>query len=638
MNSEKSQPDMVLEARMLGALLNSAAEAIITISEFGLIEQVNPATEKLFGYTMDDLVGKNVKILMPEPYRGKHDAFLANYRKTSRKKIIGTGRDVMAQRQDGTTFPIHLSVGEFEIDGKKHFTGIIHDRSERQRAEIATTRLGQMIEDSRNEVFVFDAQTLHFKNANRAARNNIGYSLEELTNLTPVDIKPEMSPAKFKALTDPLKRGEKDVVSFRTTHRRKDGSEYTVDIDLRLSSAVNPPEFVAIMSDVTEEIKRERALVRTQKMEAIGQLTGGIAHDFNNLLTVIIGNLELLEPKLGDPKQRELLADAFEAAEMGAQLTHRLLSFARRSHLEPETLNLNNTILNIIDLLRRTIGEQINLSTILKPELWLAEADPGQIESVLLNLAINARDAMANGGTLIVETRNTVIDPDMTDIWKVDAGEYVQLSVTDTGEGIEPEIIDRVFEPFFTTKQAGQGTGMGLSMVYGFATQSGGFVTIYSEPGLGTTINLYLPRSEIEEVNISGEVELIAKKAERVRDKTILMVEDDEKLRNLTQKRLEDIGYQVIAASNAKEALAVFKKTAEIDLLLTDIVMPGGMSGHDLAHEIRTLDQDFKVLLTSGYAEELFDSKDTDRGHLRLLRKPYRKADLAKALEEVFAS
>jgi PAS domain S-box-containing protein len=508
------------QAAKLQALLESAVTAIITIDDRGLIESINPATERLFGYGAEELIGQNVKMLMPEPYTAEHDGYIANYLSTGAKKIIGLGREVRGRRKNGTTFPLHLSVSEFSAEGRRYFTGMIHDLSDR----------------------------LHVEEALRES---------------------------------------------------------------------------------------ERRLAQAQKMEAVGQLTGGIAHDFNNLLLVITGNNELLEPQLDRPEQRELLKEAQDAALLGSKLTDQLLTFARRRHMDAQIIQLNDHVVGITDMLRRTLGEHIVLSTSLTRNVWAIRADLGQFQSAIVNMAVNARDAMPQGGKLVVETRNIVLDADHGDFHpELRPGEYVQLSISDTGSGMPPEIRDRVFEPFFTTKEKGRGTGLGLAMVYGFVKQSGGHVTIYSEVGHGTTFNLYFPRAD----GITQEASKIKRAADPAASETILVVEDDERVRRLTITRLKLIGYQVLEASDGPKALDILSRDQTIDLVFTDLIMPGGMSGHDVVARARQLNPRIKVLLTSGYAEELVHGDDLERERLKVLRKPYHQAELVAALREVLAA
>ena len=319
-----------------------------------------------------------------------------------------------------------------------------------------------------------------------------------------------------------------------------------------------------------------------------------------------------------------------------AKLTARLLAFARRSPLESVPVDFNELVLGLTDLLHRTLGGAIDLSHVLSTDLWLTRADPGQIETAIVNLAVNARDAMPNGGKLILETRNAVIDEEYVAIETgLDPGHYVQLSVSDTGEGMSEEIRTRVFEPFFTTKGTGRGSGLGLSMIYGFAKQSGGHLTIYSELGTGTTVNLYLPRTEREsDVAASPKQVEDAKRADGER---ILVVEDDERVRKLTCTRLMALGYDVLEAASGPQALEIMSKSDRVDLIFTDLIMSGGMSGYDLCNEIRNRYPDARLVLTSGYAEELVHAERLEDEKLSVLPKPYRQADLARFIADALA-
>ena len=400
--------------------------------------------------------------------------------------------------------------------------------------------------------------------------------------------------------------------------------------------------FTGIIHDLSdrkhvEEALREseRRLAQAQKMEAVGQLTGGIAHDFNNLLTIITGNLELVQDQLERPDLRQLVKKAQDAAELGAQLTNQLLSFARRRSQDVQTLQLNELLLSVTEMLRRTLGDHVSLSSSFAPDLWETQADASQFQSAIVNLAVNARDAMPKGGKLIIETRNTILDAGQLGVeLDVAPGHYVQLSVSDTGTGMAPEVRERAFEPFFTTKEKGRGTGLGLAMVYGFVKQSGGHITIYSELGHGTTFNLYLPRTGKAAAEHASASSADTTALERG---VVLVVEDDPGVRELTVARLKAIGYRVLEAADGRMATEVLKSSEPVDLVFTDLVMPGGLSGRDVAILASEMRPGVKVLLTSGWAEDLVLDDHPGLAQLKMLRKPYRQADLVAALREVFS-
>ncbi|MGF6432930.1 CHASE3 domain-containing protein [Bradyrhizobium sp. Pha-3] len=386
-----------------------------------------------------------------------------------------------------------------------------------------------------------------------------------------------------------------------------------------------------IYHDITASRETEHKLQQAQKLDAIGKLTGGVAHDFNNMLTVITGTTETLVDSLRAQPQLAKTAELIDrAAERCRELIQHLLAFARRQPLEPRTVDINGTVVDIAKLLRPTLGEQIEINSVLAPDVASVHIDPSQLANSLLNMAINARDAMPNGGKLLFETSNIVLDdayaavnPDIT------PGRYVLLAVSDTGTGMSHAVQDKVFEPFFTTKEVGKGSGLGMSMVYGFVKQSGGHIKIYSEEGHGTTIKLYLPPAR-------GQVEVEAPPPEPVRrgSEIILVVEDDQLVRNYVVTQLTNLGYKTIAVPDARAALALVDKGEKFDLLFTDVIMPGGMNGRQLADEVQKRRPGIKVLYTSGYTENaIVHHGRLDEGVL-LLAKPYRKAQLASMLQQ----
>ncbi len=388
--------------------------------------------------------------------------------------------------------------------------------------------------------------------------------------------------------------------------------------------------------DVSDRISLEDQLHQSQRLESVGQLTGGIAHDFNNLLTVILGNAELLTEMLApDPRLQPLAAMIGSAARRGADLTQRLLAFARRQALEPEAVDVNQLITTMDGLLRRTLGEHIEIETVRGAGLWPALVDPAQLESALLNLCLNARDAMVQGGRLTLETANTHLNQNYADQHvEVVPGQYIMVAVSDTGLGIAPGNLERVFEPFFTTKETGKGTGLGLSMVYGFVKQSEGHIKIYSELGQGTTLRMYLPRfcgdteprPQLVDSSVVGGSELI------------LLVEDEELVRRYAHDQLVNLGYRVLVATNGPTALILLRQRDDIDLLFTDVVMPGGMSGRELVYLARRFKPGLNVLYTSGYTENAIVHQGRLDPGVQLLSKPYSRAELSQKIRDALAA
>jgi PAS domain S-box-containing protein len=626
---------------MLRAILESAVTAILAIDRNGHIQSVNPATERMFGYTSGEMLGQPVNMLMPEPYRTHHDRYIENYLETGDKKIIGIGREVEGQRKDGTVFPIHLAVGEFEVGGKRYFSGIINDLSARARLQAEINRqslLFQTVFDHVPEALVISAPDGVIILLNPAATRMFGWRADEAIGL---DLRtlfddPKTVKQLEGELAESLSAPSPASTPISATLRRKDGTTFPGKGHIAVINGTDqtPMAIVSLLRDATEELKQKEAALKSQRLEAIGQLTGGIAHDFNNLLTIISGNLELLEDSISNRQDAELLARASRAADSGARLTNRLLTFARRRHLAPEIINLNEQVRGMTELVRRTIGDTIELQTHLSPDLWLTQADAGEVEAAVLNLAINARDAMPAGGRLSIRTDNATLEEGETGFeGPLVAGDYVRISVSDNGAGMSKDILKRVFEPFFTTKPPGRGTGLGLSTIYGFVKQSNGNITIYSEPDVGTTVNLYLPRC-----GDGGSVQRPAtpsRDAETSNGERVLVVEDNRDVRALTVKRLERLGYQVIECTTGAEAKEVLEKGLKVDAVFSDIMMPGGLTGTDLGRWVNQHRPTVPVILTTGFADEAAGNTVTAHDTWPILRKPYTQKDLAAIMRTV---
>ncbi|MBW9114736.1 PAS domain S-box protein [Rhizobium cauense] len=506
--TRKVQEDLAGREAHLTSILATVPDSMVVIDETGNVISFSSAAEKLFGYSSREVIGRNVRMLMPSPYREEHDRYLAEYVRTGKAKIIGFGRVVKGRKKDGAIFPIELSVGETQWDDSRIFTGFIRDLTSRQRIE--------------------------------------------------------------------------------------------------------------------DELRQ------AQKMEAVGQLTGGLAHDFNNLLTVISGNLEMLEGLLHDSRQLELLHEAMEATDDGAKLTGQLLAFGRRQPLKPESIDVGSLVSGFSELLRRSLGEAVELRTTIKGSNHIALVDKTLLQNALLNLALNARDAMPAGGSLTLDISRVSLDRDYAQMYpELLPGDYVLISVTDTGKGMSEEVKARAFEPFFTTKGVGAGTGLGLSMVYGFVKQIGGHIQLYSEEGKGTTIRIYLPSvAEVGSESRRGAIKALSRGTER-----ILVVEDDDRVRRVVVARLTNAGYCVFEASDAAGALEMLSSGEPIDLLFTDIIMPGGMTGDELARSSLLLRPGLKVLYTSGYTEPSIANRAIPT--VNWLRKPYTAHELEIRLRQL---
>jgi signal transduction histidine kinase/ActR/RegA family two-component response regulator len=427
-----------------------------------------------------------------------------------------------------------------------------------------------------------------------------------------------------------LRSGEARIIGLgrEVVGRRKDGSTFPMDLSVGEVPDGSVRHFVGSIRDLTERKAMERQLLHSSKLEAMGQLTGGVAHDFNNLLAVLMMDLEILEDLTRDQENcRELVREARDIAQSAADLTRRLLAFARRQPLQPTTVDLTGLIADTTGLLRRTLGETVEVDTFAPSDMWPVRVDRGQLEASILNLALNARDAMPNGGRLTITASNVAHAERMTSAPDLAPGDFVRIDVADTGVGMTDEVLARAFEPFFTTKTSSGGTGLGLATVYGFARQSGGHVEIESRVGRGTTVRLYLPRATSPQIATTS-----ATRTRPGAGEIILVVEDDQRLRARGRATLQELGYRTLEAANAAEALSVLQATPDIALLFSDVVMPGGMDGVQLAGKAKALCPNLKVLLTSGYAE-YSDESVTAVSPTGILRKPYRRNELATRIK-----
>ena len=552
---------------------------------------------------------------------------------------IGERRQAEAavrQLNDELERRVQLRTAEFEAANERLRQEVEERRHAEERLAAGEQRYRQVIELIREALWIHCDGRLVFVN-NAAAQMFGAAGPEQLVGRPTLDIIDPRDRERAAERTKVLVDARRQVPLTEMRLQRIDGRPLVVEIQAVPFDHEGRPGVLAVARDITMRKDIEEQLRQSQKMEAIGQLTGGLAHDFNNLMMVVIGNLDRLDSTLvGNQPAREMAHSALSAALRGSELTRKLLAFARKQSLQSTVVDLNELVASMTSLLDRTLGEKIQVAVRIGRELWPIETDPAQVESALANLAINARDAMPGGGKLTIETANTALDatyaaenPDAA------AGDYVMLAVTDTGTGIAPEDLGRVFEPFFTTKGPGKGSGLGLSMVYGFMKQSGGHIKIYSEIGHGTVVRLYFPRTGAAAAPSAAPEAPAPQETAVAHGELILVVEDNADVRRTAVSQLRDLGYRTIQAANGKEALAQLDGASQIALVFTDIVMPGGMTGWELGTAIKAVRPDLPILYTSGFSES---SVQDDRAHAasrQFLPKPYRKRDLAQKLQQL---
>ncbi|GAB4109262.1 MAG: hypothetical protein Kow001_09130 [Acidobacteriota bacterium] len=551
--------------------------------------------------------------------------------------------ETVHRRADASLYPVEVRLQLFEYEGERVFLALILDLTERRRAEAERARLVQAIEQTADTILITSPEgAIQYVNPAFAAAT--GYSREEVLGRNPKLLKSGLhDEAFYRDLWETITSGR--TWKGRFINRRKDGTLYQEESTI--SPVVDEKgrivNYLAVKRDITrqlaaaeEKARLEEQLHHAQRLESVGRLAGGIAHDFNNMLGVILGYGESILEQLreGDPLRQEV-EEIMRAAQRSSALTRQLLAFSRRQTLKPEVIDLNTVIRNMEKLLGRLIGEDIRLRLMLSENLHPVLADPSQMEQVIMNLAVNARDAMPAGGTLILETSNQRLTPEYTQTHtETEPGDYVMLAVTDTGIGMDREVMSRIFDPFFTTKEHGRGTGLGLSVVYGMVKQSGGHIWVYSEPGRGTTFKIYLPKSE---ERVQPE-EKRAEKAPAARGVgLILVVEDEESLRRLLENFLSRLGYTVTAAANGGEALLlVEEKGLRPDLVITDVVMPN-MSGRELVDRLRRTDPRMKALYMSGYTENAIAHHGILDTGIDFIQKPFAIRDLADRVREILS-
>jgi PAS domain S-box-containing protein len=612
--------------------------AIFMLDPDGIVSNWNPGARRIQGYGADEIIGQHFSVFYTAEDRASGLPQRVLSIAAQEGRFEGEGWRV---RKDGERIWASVVIDPIRDDAGTliGFAKVTRDVTERRKAQQALLESAQMaraIIDTALDAFVQIDDAGNVLEWNAQAEAVFGWTRTEVLGRSVAAlILPSAQREQYQKMLDRLVRsGGQTVLGQRVQLQalRRDGTEITVELSVTALRSGQRYVFNGFIRDLTEKLAAEAQLFHAQKMEAVGQLTGGVAHDFNNLLTAIIGNLEALSATVPEEGSASRCIDAaLHAAWRGAGLTEQLLAFSRHQEIRPEIVTIDRLLRDIVLLCQKAVGEGIEIEICPQENLWTCRIDPGQFEAAVLNLAANARDAMNGSGRLVIAAENMAIRGKV--IADLRAGEYVVVSVTDTGCGMSEEVLTRAFEPFYTTKEAGKGTGLGLSQVYGFARQAGGTARIESRRGAGTTVRLYLPRSE-GEIRNERSLKDLARAANG--SATILVVEDDADVRNMVTKLLSHLGYSTLMAANGAEALAVLRRENAVDLLFTDIVMPANMSGVELARRARNLRPSLKVLLSSGHAGDEIKSHLL-RGRFSFISKPYGTAALAAKLEEVLA-
>jgi PAS domain S-box-containing protein len=612
---------------------------VIVHGSDGIITRWSGGCEALYGWSREEALGQSVHRLLetrfPIPLEdirrhvASHHSWegeVEHRKRDGRPVFVATRWVAVTHSADAGTIIIQTNNDVTEM---KRVQNNLAEREAHLRSILDTVPESMIVIDEMGIISSFST----------AAERLFGYDASEVCGHNVKILMPDPDRAAHDDyISRYLTTGQRRIIGYGrvVTGLRKDGTTFPMELSVGEARTNGKRIFTGFLRDLTSRHKIEEELRQSQKMEAIGQLTGGLAHDFNNLLTVISGNLEMMEYKLSDPNLRVLVHEAQAAADDGAKLTGQLLAFGRRQPLNPKLVDVGQLVSGFSDLLRRTLGEAIEFRTVVSGTPNEALVDASQLQNALLNLVINARDAMPRGGKLSLEISRVKLDVDYAQMYtNVRTGDFVLISVTDTGTGMTPEVKEKAFEPFFTTKGAGAGTGLGLSMVYGFARQSGGNIQLYSEPGQGTSVRMFLPAAERSLDGQNGELRTDqAPSPPPGGTEKILVVEDDARVRRVAVSRLRSFGYAVVEAENGAQALSQLERHADIALLFTDVVMPGGMTGDELANRVRAERPHIKVLFTSGYAEPAIAGRELAHSG-SWLKKPYTARELALRLREL---
>jgi hypothetical protein len=645
----QSDPKALVETLLSHSILEAIPDAVAAVNQQGVIVQINSQAEAMFGYTRDELIGQSVEMLVPERHRPNHHQHREDFHSKPKIRRMGSGLDLYGRRRDGSEFPVEISLSPIVTGNGAIVLSVIRDISDHKRIENELRHASEELErrksrelrDSQNRMaLIVDSSqdAIIGKNLdgiitqwNKGAEQIYGYHAAEIIGQNISILCPPDRPDEVPAILEKIRKGNR-VEYFESVRVTKDGRR------LNMSISVSPIHdgdgniigASAIARDITAQKKFEDQLRQSQKMEAVGRLAGGVAHDFNNLLGIVTACTELLRSRV-DTESLEYLDNIREAANRGVGLTRQLLAFGRRQTVQAQILDLNERLREMSKLLRPLMGDDVEIFLPSRSKSAVVEVDPGQLDQVVLNLAVNARDAMPRGGKLIIDTGVFDIDENFAQEHTMTPGRYVMLAISDNGTGMDEVTRTRIFEPFFTTKETGKGSGLGLATVYGIVRQAGGHIWVYSEPGQGTTFKIYLPSAE-HKLGIESEEQAEALPAKRD-GVTILLAEDDPIMRKLTRKMLEEHGYRVLEATNGEAALEVISHhPSSIDLTLTDVAMKG-MNGPDLVLRLMDSHPEMKIIYMSGYTGELISHQGLQSG-IPLLEKPFTRAALLKTIDE----
>jgi len=616
------------------AILETAVDGIVSIDERGTILSANRATETIFGYSAPELLGVNVSILMPSPYREEHDRYLSNYLTTRHKKIIGIGREIVGRRKDGSLFPLDLSVGEAIVDGKSIFTGILRDITLRKAAERRLHEQAELIDLSPDAIVVRDAQDRVLFWSRGAAQlygwtadEAVGRDLRELTL-------PASQRAEFQSACAVLERRG----NWRGTLRQRTKAGRELEVESRwiaLPDQDGSARRLSIDTDVTEKKRLESRLLRAQRLDSIGRLVSGIAHDLNNVLTPIVVAADLLTMNRPGTDVPALVKTIHASAHRGSTMIKQLLSFVGGGEGQRVALRVGDLLRELRGMLDHTLPKSIALRIMPSDSTWEILGDPTQLTQVLVNLCVNARDAMPQGGTLTIEAQNFLVTEENRKLVPdCQLGPHVLLTITDTGVGMSPQVIEQMFDPFFTTKEQGRGTGLGLSMTLGIVRSHGGFINVYSELGNGTRFMLYLPATAAEPARTA---ETSAQQTPNGRGEWILVVDDEPSILQTTKSSLEIFGYRVLTASDGPTAVKLATQyRTEIAAIVLDMMMPG-MDGPATLAALREVNAKVPVLAVSGLQTSARAAEVARTGVHGFLQKPFSTQQLLARIQSMIA-